>query len=112
MGRRQNPLKDSTRSLVLPERLSTGGSSSSDGEEGDSPAAPSAVAPLGEKGGKDSMGNLPKLTTVKKEGWEKKDGEKKDARFSLSISPVFSSFYPIFFGWAGPRITPGKKCIA
>ena len=67
LDRLQNPLPDTAGSLLLPDRFSDYASSSSDGEDGASSAAPSATASLGEKGGKDSNGMPPKLSKEKKE---------------------------------------------
>ena len=77
-----NPLVDTGAVAVLPERLSAGQSSSSDGEEGLS-SPPSAATSVGAK---DSKGNPPKLG-------EKK--QKKDVRPPL-IPPVFSLFVSPF----------------
>ena len=99
---------DNAGSLVPPERLSTGGSPSSDGDEGASPAVPSDAASLGKKGGKEAKGNPPNLAKAQKEGGEKKDGEKKDVRFCFYF-PCLLFFPPISFlgGYVLASITQG-----
>ena len=93
----RNPLQGADGSLVFPERQSAGGSSSTAGDDGASPAAPSGVVSLGKKGGKDANGKPPTLRKEKKDGEKKKDGWKKAVSPPPSISPSFSDFCPCLF---------------